>query len=149
MSTVGPLLPAPLWRRVAATVYDLLPLVGIWMGGAFVALLFVPGHQVPPGTLWFQLYLIALTASYFGISWRRGGQTIGMRAWKIRVVGEDGLPASSAMVAGRLLLLPLSLLPLFAGVIAAAFDPAGRMWHDRWAGTRVVGVVNPGKATSA
>jgi uncharacterized RDD family membrane protein YckC len=142
MPAVVSLVPAPLWRRLAAAVYDLLPLVGIWMGGAFVALLFVPGHQVPPGTTWFQLYLAALTAAYFGLSWIRGGQTIGMRAWKIRLVGEDGQPASPAMVAGRLLLLPLSLLPLGAGVIAAAFDPAGRMWHDRGAGTRVVRV-NP------
>lgn len=142
MPAAAPLVPAPLWRRLAATGYDLLPLVGIWMGGAFVALLFVPGHQVPPGTLWFQLYLVALTAAYFGLSWLRCGQTIGMRAWKIRLVGADGQPCSPAMIAGRLLLTPLSLLPLFAGVAAAAFDPAGRMWHDRVAGTRVIRV-NP------
>ena len=143
MPTPSILDPAPLWRRLAAALYDLLPLTGIWMGGALLALLFVPGHQVPPGTLWFQAYLLALTIAYYALSWRRGGQTIGMRAWKLRVVDVDGQACNWRAIALRLAGVPLSLLPLGAGVWAAAFDAEGRMWHDRLAGTRVVRLPNP------
>ena len=39
-------------------------------------------------TLWL------LVGAYFVLSWRRGGQTMGMRPWRLKVVAADGKPAS-------------------------------------------------------
>src|SRR5690606_15411729 len=86
---------APLWLRLAALVYDFFPLVALWMLTVAVSLLAVGGdvdvaHPPEAFHLAQQLALGAVTAAYFVVSWTRGGQTIGMRAWRLRVVAADG-----------------------------------------------------------
>ena len=39
------------------------------------------------------LTIWALLGAYFVLSWRRGGMTLGMRPWRLRVLGADGRPA--------------------------------------------------------
>ena len=49
------------------------------------ALVFLATRRgIAPGTLWYQAYLLAVAFAYYGISWRLGGQTIGMKAWRLR-----------------------------------------------------------------
>jgi len=82
-----------LGRRLFAAAYDLLPLVGLWFlaGAAAVA---VTGGALDPRRLahkiLVQALVLALWAAYFVVSWTRGGQTLGMRAWRLRVVCGDG-----------------------------------------------------------
>src|SRR5690606_41442182 len=61
-----------------------------------------------------QVALLAVTAGYFVISWRRGGQTIGMRAWRIRIVATEGgaLPWSRALLRFAVALVSLGALGL-------------------------------------
>ena len=84
--------PASLRLRLAAAAYDLLPLVGLWFVAAVLALAVTGGaldtHTLA-GKFLVQGFALALSAAYFVVSWSRGGQTIGMRAWKLRV-GEAG-----------------------------------------------------------
>ncbi len=137
------LTPAPLWLRLAAAVYDLFPLIALWMLTAGLCLLAVGGHVDPahPPLAWrvaLRLALLAVTAAYFVVSWSRGGQTIGMRAWRLRVLAmPDGaltLPRALARFAASL----LSLLALGIGFLWCLFEPERRGWHDLLAGSRVV-----------
>src|SRR5262245_29015504 len=87
--------PASLWLRIAAGIYDLFPLVALWMLTAGIALLAVHGEidLMEPSLGWrvgLRVALFAVTAGYFVLSWTRGGQTIGMRAWRLRIVDADG-----------------------------------------------------------
>jgi uncharacterized RDD family membrane protein YckC len=158
--------PAGLWRRLAANLYDALLLVAIWMCGGLVVVL-LRGEAVPPLTWWFEAYLLALAFGYFGWSWVRGGQTAGMRAWRIRVLRADGSPidwgpAAIRFVAGSLVVAALAFgawavrgagpgtvagaigLALGAAAIGWMFvDGRRRTWFDLAAGTVVV--VAPGK----
>ena len=83
--------PASLWLRIAAGIYDLFPLAALWMLTAGIALLVVHGevdlaHPSLGWRLGLRALLFVMTAAYFVISWARGGQTIGMRAGRLRIV---------------------------------------------------------------
>src|SRR5574337_1997943 len=80
---------APLRWRLAAAAYDLLPLIGLWFVAAVLALAVTGGAldtHTFAGKFIVQGFALTLSAAYFVVSWARGGQTIGMRAWKLRVV---------------------------------------------------------------
>lgn len=135
--TPRPLEPAPLFRRLAAFCYDLLLLVGLLASFTLLTVL-VRGGAIAPGSLWFQLALLAIVVVFFCGFWVRGGQTLGMRAWRIRVVSEDGGPISWPRAAARFAASLLSLLPFGLGFWWALFDARRRSWHDRLTGTRVI-----------
>ena len=135
---------ASLPRRLAAGFYDLFPLAAVLM--AATALLFpLTRERIAPGTLWYQLYLAVIVFLYYGVSWRRGGQSIGMRAWRLRVVREDGGALSWRDVALRFAVGVFALAAAGAGLFAALFDPRRRMWHDL--ATRTVVLLEPKKGT--
>lgn len=134
--------PAPLRLRFAAAVYDLFPLIALWMLTAALFLLAVRGkvdvaHPPQAYRLLLQLALLAVTASYFVISWARGGQTIGMRAWRLRVVAADGgaLPWSRALLRFALALVSATALGL--GFLWCLIERERRAWHDLGARSRV------------
>lgn len=140
--TTEPIRYAPLWRRLLAALYDLLPLAGLLMIATALAVLLtrmlVPVERVdlllrsgwPHVALQFWLGTLAL--AYYAYSWVRGGQTIGMRAWKIAVQAETGtLTWHSALLRA----LAGLVLP---GLLWCLFDPQRRALHDRAAGTIVV-----------
>ena len=77
-----------------------------------------------------QLFIAAVFAAYFLWCWLRGGQTLAMKAWHIRLV--DVTPRKAVLR----FLLALLLLP--ASIVWALFDPDGQFLHDRLAGTRLV-----------
>ena len=135
--------PAPLWRRIAALVYDVFPLIGLWMITAFVYLFALGGRYDPARPEWgtrvgLQLTLLAVTTAYFVISWTRIGQTIGMRAWKFKLLREDGGKVGMLRAIARFYLALLSLALAGLGFWWALFDPQKRTLHDRLCGTVMV-----------
>lgn len=96
------------------------------------------GAPVPPGTVWFPAALLAIAAAFFCGFWVHGGQTVGMRAWRIRVVREDGRPLKWPRAAARFGLGLLAALPAGLGLWWGIFDARKRGWHDRLTDTRVV-----------
>jgi len=127
---------APLWRRIAALVYDVFPLVGLWMLTTFVYLFAAGRHYDPAHPEWgarlgLQVALLAITAAYFVISWARAGQTIGMRAWKLKLLREDGSKIGVLPALARFSLALLSLAIVGIGFWWALFDAQNRTLHDR------------------
>ena len=127
--------PASLWLRIAAAIYDLFPLLALWMLTAGAALLIAQGsvdvtHPAFAYRFSLRAALLAVTAAYFVTSWSRGGQTIGMRAWRLRVVGVDGhvLPWPRALL--RFFVAIVSLLVAGGGFVWCVFDRHKRGWHD-------------------
>jgi uncharacterized RDD family membrane protein YckC len=139
-----PLEPAPIWRRVAAFCYDSLLLTAIAVCFTLAVLAVRLGVAVPPGSWWFPLCLLAIAAAFFCTFWARGGQTLGMRAWRIRVVRDDGSLLSYAQALARFGAGLVALVPAGLGLWWGLLDAAKRGWHDRWTGTRVVRVPSAG-----
>ena len=73
-----------------------------------------------------QFYLAAVFAAYFLWCWLRGGQTLAMKTWGIRLVapGKRRIPA-------RVALARLALAGLFIGSFGAALVGAF-VHHDPW-----------------
>ena len=130
--------PASLFRRLAAGVYDLLLLAGLLMVAGFIAIAARHGEPVPPGTLSFQLSLLALIALFYAWFWSHGGQTLGMRSWRLKVEKLDGGPLTITTALLRFAASLLSVGALGLGVLWIVVDPEKRTWHDRLTGTRVV-----------
>ncbi|SFN17445.1 Uncharacterized membrane protein YckC, RDD family [Dokdonella immobilis] len=139
---------APLWRRLAALLYDALVLVAIWMGAAALVLLAFRGevdvaHQPPLYHFVLQGVLLVLTALYFIVSWTRGGQTIGMRAWRVSILDAKGHFPDTRRSLARFLLATGSALLLGVGFVWCLFDPDRRALHDILARTRMVHLHKP------
>lgn len=132
--------PATLLRRLAALAYDTLLLAALLMCFSLLVLLVRGGRAVAPGTLWFQLGVLAIAGAFFSGFWVHGGQTLGMRAWRIRLVARDGGTVTWGRALRRFAAAWLSILPMGLGLWWSLFDAERRCWHDRLAGTRVIRV---------
>jgi uncharacterized RDD family membrane protein YckC len=132
MEPTASLTRAALWRRLAAASYDLLLILALLMVLTGLAILVRGGAAIDPGSLWFQALLIASWWLYFAWSWTHGGQTLGMRAWRLVLTGTRadsriGWRAASIRFVGA----GLSLLPAGLGFVWSLVDRDGRAWHDR------------------
>ena len=135
----GLMRPAPLWRRLAAALYDALVLAGILMTVTMVDLFLLRGVL----GLGYEVHvlraeLLGATVLFFGLSWTRGGQTLGMRAWRLQVRRIDGRPLNWPNALARFAFAFVAWLPLGAGVLWCAIDSRKRAWHDALSGTEVV-----------
>lgn len=144
MSFTSPSPPPGLVRRLAAAFYDLL-LVAAWLWTASLPFVWLAGGVPTPGPvrLAFQLYLAAAMFLFYGWFWVHGGQTLGMRAWRLRLVRRDGGPVTWQLAAARFLLAGLSMLCLGLGFGWALLDGERRTWHDIFSGTRLVLLSKP------
>jgi len=153
--------PCPLWRRLLALVYDLLIVVALLMVVGLLCQLATGGNLIHTGAstvipVWYQALQGLVVAMYFVGSWRRGGQTVGMRPWRMQVTREDGgrptmqqalirlLVAAAPLI--LLLLAPLlglhttlwTVLVVWAGWFAVGvFDSRRRAVHDLAANTEI------------
>jgi len=144
MSDASPALrarPAHLGWRLFAMVYDFFPALALWVATSGVMLLLRGGDPVAPGSLaaWLELALLwAVTGAYAVLSWRYGGQTLGMRPWRLKVLGVDGRPATTGALALRFVVATLSLAAGGLGYLWCLFERERRSWHDLASGTVLV-----------
>ena len=137
-------LPPPgLLRRLAAVLYDSLLLLALLMIATALFLPFTGGEAIDPrrdpALEWiYRAVLALLVVGFFGIFWTRGGQTLGMATWRLRVEREDGRRLTWGDTLRRLGWALVSLLPAGLGFGWVLVDPERRAWHDRLSRTRVV-----------
>lgn len=124
-------------RRIAAALYDSLLLAALMMV-VTVLLVALRGEAVPPGNPFYQLMLLVTAAVFFVGFWTHGGQTLGMRTWRLRLELRSGADLGWPVALLRFAAALLSLAALGIGFLWILFDPEKRAWHDRIAGTRVV-----------
>ena len=135
-----------LLRVLAAIFYDLWLIAALWFLGAIVDTLL---RQAPGGSyllLWTWWALSPLL--FFGWFWTHGGQTLGMRSWRIRVVDSEGEAVGWGQALRRYLAALVSWGAAGLGFVWILFDRDGCSWHDRLSGTYLVMTERRGKATS-
>lgn len=143
------LLPtANLLRRLAALIYDAFLLFAISLAYAFLLLIIkiiFNGTQNPeeiqPGPIlqWLSFigWLLAL-GSYYFICWRKQGQTLGMKSWRLKLQQADGSLATPEQCIKRSILATVSLGALGIGYLWCLLPPTKACLHDIYSGTQVV-----------
>jgi uncharacterized RDD family membrane protein YckC len=127
--------PTPgLPRRLASMVYEAVLLFGVGFFAAWVFFFASRGVDATTGPTRYllQAFIIAVFAAYFLWCWLRGGQTLAMKAWKIRLV--EVTPAKALIR----FFLALVLVPTLVSIVWSFFDRDRQFLHDRLAGTRLV-----------
>jgi len=152
---------AGLARRMACFGYEGVLLFAVLMVCGFVYAALTNQRDAMSGRHGLQAFLFVVLGVYFTWFWSRGGQTVAMKAWRIRLLRADGAPVSQARALSRYLLswtwfAPALLWAWLGGatrptVIAIAitvgvFSYAAlallltdrQFWHDAICGTRLV-----------
>ena len=138
---------AGLLRRFASLAYEAILLVPVLFIAAYLFLAFARDARTPAMHVLFQLWLLAVMASYLAYCWRRG-QTLAMKTWHIRLARVDGAALSAKQAAARFFLALAGLFLFGAAFWWAFFDRDRQFLHDRIARTRLwdASVVPAGKS---
>ena len=141
--------PVSFGRRMGAVLYDTLLVGGslIIIGGILSTLLarsLGVDYLAPDSNAahFMQLVYLLLAFGFFGWFWTHGGQTLGMRAWKIRVVDLNNNPLTWTQAGMRFLWSLASWMVFGLGFVLAFFDPDKLTLHDRMSKTRLIKVTD-------
>lgn len=129
---------AGLLRRLASLAYEALLLFAVLFIADLAFLLLVPGARTPALRPALQLYLLLVMGIYFTWFWTHGGQTVAMKAWRLRLVSATGGRVSWRRAIARYLFAVAGAVVL--DVLWALVDRDRQFLHDRLAGTRIVRV---------
>lgn len=147
-------------RRLACFVYEGVLLFGVVMIAGYLYSSLTQQRHALEGRTGLQAFMLVVLAIYFVWFWTRGGQTVAMKAWHIRLVAADGQPVSQRRAFVRYLLSWIWFLPalgasrlaglgggevfvvLTVGVLGYAalawLHPQRQFWHDAVCGTRLI-----------
>lgn len=140
--------PVSLARRFAAILYDALLLLGvIFVAGIPWALVPNEIQQQQPWLIVKQIYLLAVAYLFFAGFWVHGGQTLGMRAWRIKVVSISNKSMTWKISLKRFIFSILSWLVIGLGFLWVLFDRDKHAWHDRLSATQLTWLVKKPKST--
>lgn len=137
--------PVSFLRRLGAMFYDglLIGISSLLIGGILGTLIQhgMGWSEIPAGS-WIAklLFIVELGIAFalFGWFWTHGGQTLGLRAWKLRVVNAQGGNLDWQQAFMRFAWSLFSWLALGVGFWIAIFDPDKLTWHDRLSRTRLI-----------
>lgn len=132
---------ATLWPRLFALVYDFFPMLALWLAVSALGYAINGGEPVTPnsaGAVIEFLALVGVTFLYAGLSWRFGGQTLGMRAWRLRAVDAAGDAPGWGAIARRFAVGIVSLAVAGLGFVWVLIDRERRSWHELASGTLTV-----------
>lgn len=137
-------------RRLMAMLYDTLLVLPLIMASVAVAtgLRALLGDTaaeqlLPPWVV--QCIAICCCIGFFAVFWLKGGQTLGMQAWRIKLVPMPGNELTFGRVVTRCCSAILSAACFGAGYLWCLIDRRGRYWHDYLSGTELTLLPKQGK----
>jgi len=149
--------PASLFKRLIAIFYDLflllalLFIVGVVAAGILTfainngnAITADHPYYLPYRT--FILLLLFFTGlGFFGWFWTHGGQTLGMRTWRLKLVSDNDQTISWQQALIRYSGAILSWGCAGLGFLWALFNKKKKTWHDLLSKTAVIQLNKPDK----
>ncbi len=123
-------------RRLLALLYDLILLLAVLFAISAIAVAINKGEAATHPA--YYLCLLLTTFVFFGWFWTHGGQTLGMRTWKIKIINDidESLTWKQALI--RFAAAALALIPAGIGLIWVLIDKESLAWHDRLSKTRLI-----------
>lgn len=118
-------------RRLAVILYDILLLIALLFVATALLLPLNAGEAFTAQQFYFPLYLLLVSFFFYAWFWTHGGQTLGLRAWKLKVLTLDRQPVSWKQAAFRFIFALFSWLCFGLGFWWILIDKDRRSWHDR------------------
>lgn len=119
-------------------LYESFLILAVLMAAGFVYIPLFGNADGPLEKAVFQLYLLSVLMIYFLVFWTRGGQTLAMKTWRIRLTNLSGANISLPQGILRFFLAIISLGLLGVGFLWMFFDPQKQFLHDRLAKTQLI-----------
>jgi uncharacterized RDD family membrane protein YckC len=110
--------PAGLFKQLVAMLYDSFLIAALLFIATAILLPFNHGEAVS-GPL-YNIYLLSILFIFYSGFWQKAGQTLGMKAWKIRIIDEYGNNPPWSI--GFLRLFIASFLPVTALALNQLFN---------------------------
>jgi uncharacterized RDD family membrane protein YckC len=129
--------PAGLFYRLVAMFYDSLLLLSVLLIATALALLVTKGtlHYHNP---FFRTFLFLTCFSFYAWFWMHGGQTLGMRAWRLQLQRIDGGPITLWQALLRFMTAIPSLAFAGVGLLWMLVDRDKLAWYDRFSESKIV-----------
>jgi uncharacterized RDD family membrane protein YckC len=86
----------------------------------------------------YQLYLVLVAGAYFTWQWVRGGQTLPMKTWRLKLVSRDGAAITWRQAWLRYVVALIGLAAGGFGFLWSLVDRERLFLHDRIARTYIV-----------
>lgn len=117
-------------RRLAAILYDLFLLIALLFVATALLLPLNGGEAFTAQQFFYPLYLLIISFLFYAWFWTHGGQTLGLRAWKIKVLTLDMKPISWKQALFRFAVAILSWGLFGLGFFWILIDKNRLSWHD-------------------
>lgn len=115
---------------MAAILYDFLLLLAVLFLATALLLPFNAGEAFTSGQIFYPVYLSIISFVFYGWFWTHGGQTLGLRAWNIKVLTLDQKPISWYLAFLRFMAALLSWVVFGLGFVWIIIDKNKYSWHD-------------------
>lgn len=127
-------------KRLAVASYELLILIAIWLVCSGLLIALFGDATVGLKRFALQLTLWSVTGVYFIWCWKKSGQTVAMKTWKLQLVSQNGMPLTYRQLVLRYVFASFGLFAAGAGFLWMVFDRESLFLHDRLTGCRLVNV---------
>jgi len=142
--------PIGFFKRLVVIIYDLLLLtallftVGVMVAGIMTFALNDGNAITEDHNFYFASQLIILiillctSFLFFSWFWMHGGQTLGMKTWRVQLISMDGTQIDWRKSAIRFIGAIISWLVFGLGFFWSLFDKDKRTWHDMLSATKLI-----------
>ncbi|MFW5450673.1 MAG: RDD family protein [Methylophagaceae bacterium] len=126
-----------LLRHLGIMLYDTLLLLSILLLASLLAVALNGGNAIGQGNPFFFVYLLAVCYLFYGWFWTHGGQTLGMRSWKVYIITTDDSAISWQRAFIRFAIALISYLPAGLGIWWQYLGKDKQSWADLFSGTQL------------
>ena len=127
-----------LFRLLGVMLYDSMLLVSVLLVAAAVAVAFNGGEAIGANNPFFFVYLLGVAFIFYGWFWTHGGQTLGMRAWRVYLISGQNTGINWQQAFLRFMVGLFSWLPLGLGYWWLWISPDKLSWPDIASGSYLI-----------
>jgi uncharacterized RDD family membrane protein YckC len=125
--------PAGFSRILGAMFYDTFVLIGLLIALTAMLLPLTDGEAISSGNPLYQTFLLFILFGFYAFFWLRGGQTVGMLAWQIKIISTRGKRVTLWQALLRFFVAFLGI-----GNLWIFFDNQKRSWQDIYSETQII-----------
>jgi uncharacterized RDD family membrane protein YckC len=133
----SPLSPG-FFRHMAIIAYDGLLLLALLFLATALILPFNKGEAFTASQYFFPIYILLVSYLYYGWFWTHGGQTLGMKTWKIKIQTNDKQAITWSLAFKRFISALVSWGFAGLGFLWKFVDKQNLTWHDHWSKTSLL-----------